>query len=133
MLTKSNTYPKFQYATLERPGFGDIIILGGGARGIHHFTELVGSNAHVTINWQPTATDLISTNPPIQYRMECPSPAFMVDELKEKCPAFRAAYDEEGLAVDEFAAFGPVNLFRLMFCDGWSKLVAAIGTRQSEV
>jgi hypothetical protein len=57
----------------------------------------------------------------------------MVDELKEKCPAFRAAYDEDGLTVDEFATFGPVNLFRSMFCDGWSKLVDVIGTRRSKV
>jgi transaldolase len=120
-----------QYMTLKRLGYGDIIMLGGGARGTHHFTELMGSNAHVTINWQPTATDLIAANPPILYRMECPSPAFMVDELSEKCPDFRTAYEEGGLSVEEFEAFSPVKLFRSMFCDGWGNLADEVRTRRS--
>ena len=37
--------------------------ISGGARGLHHFTEMVGADAVVTINWQGTADTLIQQDP----------------------------------------------------------------------
>jgi len=91
------------------------IMLGGGARGLHHFTEMVGSEMHVTINWTGTADKLIEVNPPVVYRMFNPVPQKVIDDLLEKIPDFRRAYMEDGLTVDEFKDFGPVVLFRDSF------------------
>ena len=115
-----------QYRMIKEKGFDGIVMLGGGARGPHHFTEMVGGEMHVTINWQPTAKEIITADPAIVYRIETPSPQFMVDELMSKVSDFRKAYEADGLSVEEFEDFGPVRLFRSMFCDGWTSLVGEI-------
>ena len=102
------------------------IMLGGGARGLHHFTEMVGSEMHITINWKGTADTLIDTNPPVVYRMETPAPQYVIDELLEKLPDFRKAYREDGLSIDEFENYGPVVLFRNMFLTGWESLLHVV-------
>lgn len=122
---------RHQYEVMREMGFGEIPILGGGARSTHHFTELVGSNAHITINWEPTAVDLMATDPHIQFRMSEPVPPFMIDMLCRKSPTFLAAYQTEGLSVDEFEDFGPVQLFRSMFCEGWQNLEHSINRSRS--
>jgi transaldolase len=119
-----------QYHELKSRGYRDIIMLGGGARGVHHFTELVGSDVHITINWEPTAKALLDADSPVVFRMETTPPEFMVNELLKKIPAFRTAYAAEELSVDEFESFGPVQLFRSMFCDGWTRLVEAVRSRR---
>jgi transaldolase len=123
---------RHQYRVLRERGHDDIVTLGGGARGTHHFTEMVGSTMHVTINWEPTATDILAADPPVQHRMDCPSPQSLIDELTEKIPAFCTAMDENALAPNEYESFGPVQLFRSMFCDGWQALTEAIGSRRAE-
>ena len=102
------------------------ILLGGGARGLHHFTELVGGSAHVTINWEKTADQLVAQGPPVLNRMDTPTPQDVVDELMEKLPDFRIAYQEKSLAIDEFAEYGPVGLFRSSFVAGWQTLEDAL-------
>ena len=52
----------------------DITLMGGGARGTHHFTEMVGGALHVTINWS-TADEIIKANPPITSRIDAHDPA----------------------------------------------------------
>ncbi len=106
------------------------VLLGGGARGLHHFTEMVGADAHVTINWKGGAGDLIEANPPVVRRFANPVPLSVVEDLRKGIGDFRRAYDEDGLKPEEFAAFGPVVLFRTMFADGWKKLENAIKERR---
>ncbi len=106
------------------------IMLGGGARGLHHFTEMVGSDMHVTINWKGTADKLIELNPPVVYRMDTPTPQFVIDELLEKIPDFRKAYLDDDLSIDEFKNFGPVALFRNMFVKGWTDLEQVIAKQR---
>ena len=48
--------------------------IGGGARGLHHFTEMVGGKVVVTINWEGTADKLIEQDPPVIYRLFNPVP-----------------------------------------------------------
>lgn len=106
------------------------IILGGGARGIHHFTEMVGSEMHITINWKGTADKLIELGSPVVYRMFNPTPQYIIDELLSKIPDFKRAYIEDALDIEEFKDFGPVELFRDTFTKGWKFLLAIIKERR---
>ncbi|MFA6505905.1 MAG: transaldolase family protein [Treponemataceae bacterium] len=108
------------------------ILLGGGARGLHHFTEMVGGDLHVTINWKGGAGDLIQQDPPVVWRMDNPVPDYVIKGLEE-IPDFRRAYAEDGLKPEEFADFGPVVLFRTMFTDGWKKLESAVKERRLKI
>lgn len=106
------------------------VILGGGARGLHHFTEMVGADMQITINLKGTADRLIESNPPVVYRIDTPAPQHVIDELMERIPDFQRAYTDKGLTVEEFAQFGPVDLFRSSFVKGWDSLLKAIKRRR---
>ncbi|KAA3660628.1 MAG: hypothetical protein DWQ04_18860 [Chloroflexi bacterium] len=82
--------------------------IGGGARGLHHFTEMVGGRVCITINWEGTADKLVEQNQPVVQRLFNPVPYKVIDELMEKLPDFKRWYLEDGLGIDEFEDFGPV-------------------------
>lgn len=100
--------------------------IGGGARGLHHFTEMVGGRVVVTINWQGTADKLVEQNPPVMYRLFNPVPDKVIDELMEKLPDFKRGYLEDGLSIEEFEDFGPVQLFKSAFTKSWSQVLDII-------
>ena len=100
--------------------------IGGGARGLHHFTEMVGGRVVVTINWVGTADKLIEQNPPVMYRLFNPVPDKVIDELMEKLPDFRRGYLEDGLSIEEFEDFGPVQLFKSAFTKSWAMVLDTI-------
>jgi transaldolase len=77
---------------------------------------------HITINWS-TADDLIAADPPVVSRIDAPTPTEVVEELRAKIPGFRRAFDEDGLAVHEFADFGPLMFFKTMFLNGYARLL----------
>jgi transaldolase len=104
--------------------------IGGGARGLHHFTEMVGGRVVVTINWVGTADKLIEQNPPVMYRLFNPVPDKVIDELMEKLPDFRKGYLEDGLSIDEFEDFGPVQLFKSAFTKSWGRVLDIIKERR---
>lgn len=106
------------------------IILGGGARGLHHFTEFVGGDMHITINWKNSADTLIKQNPPVVERINSPTPDYVIDELYTKIPDFKLAWEEDGLKPEEFESYGPVLLFREAFVDGWKFLLEEIKKRR---
>lgn len=97
--------------------------IGGGARGLHHFTEMVGGKVVVTINWEGTADKLIEQDPPVVYRLFNPVPQKVIDELIEKLPDFRRGYLDDGICVEEFETFGPVLLFRSSFVKSWRRVL----------
>ena len=108
------------------------IMLGGGARGLHHFTEFVGSEMHITINWTGTADKLIEQNPIVLNRMNTPPfPEDAVNELLEKIPDFRKAYLEDELTIEEYKGYGPVVCFRESFVREWNNLLSIIRYRRS--
>ena len=109
------------------------IFVAGGARGLHHFTEMVGGKVCCTINWEGTADRLIEQDPPVVYRLFNPVPQKVVDELMEKLPDFKRGYLENGLEVDEFEEFGPVNLFRSIFINSWNRVLNLIRERQKSL
>lgn len=107
------------------------VFIGGGARGLHHFTEMVGARACITINWQGTADKLLEQNPPVVYRVFNPVPQKVIDELMEKLPDFRRGYMDDGLSVEEYADFGPVQLFRNSFVKSWTRIREIIKERRA--
>src|ERR1017187_1116310 len=75
---------KREYAMMRDRGY-DIILMGGGARGTHHFTEMVGGALHVTINWS-TADEIIKADPPLTSRIDAVPDPSVIDELCDKLP-----------------------------------------------
>jgi len=110
------------YRVMHDRGYSAIFV-GGGARGLHHFTEMVGGDVCITINWEGTADKLIESNPPVVYRLFNPIPDKVIDELMEKIPDFRRGYMENGLELEEYEGFGPVQLFRSSFMNSWSRVL----------
>ena len=106
------------------------IFVAGGARGLHHFTEMVGGKVCCTINWEGTADQLLEQNPPVVYRLFNPVPQKVIDELIVKLPDFKRGYLEDGLEIEEFEDFGPVNLFRSIFITGWNRVLDLVRERQ---
>ena len=118
-----------EYRLLKVRGY-KTTMLGGGARGTHHFTDFVGGDIHITINWK-TAEELIEAAPPVVSRIEMPTPADIREELMSKLPDYRRACTLGALPVEEFAEFGPVVLFRSNFIAGYKHLVTEIGNRRA--
>lgn len=104
----------------------DCHFIGGGARGLHHFTEMVGADAVVTINWTGTADKLIEMDQPVVSRFFNPTPFAVVDELAAKIPDFRKAYFINEIEPSEYEDYGPVVLFRSQFEDAWRNALAKI-------
>lgn len=102
--------------------------ISGGARGLHHFTEMVGANASITINWKGSADLLIEQNPPVVFRFLQPTPYIVEEELVEKLEVFRKAYFIHAIEPSEYEEFGPVVLFRNMFESSWQKALALIAS-----
>lgn len=120
-----------QYQTLKDRKY-PVTMLGGGARGLHHFTEFVGADMHITINWKGSADRLIRENPPVENRFDKPIGNEILEELLEKVPVFKSAWSEEELAVEEYDNFPPVILFRSMFLDGWKQMKKMISEKRNE-
>jgi transaldolase len=117
-----------QYKLLKERGY-HATLLGGGARGTHHFTELVGGDLHITINWS-TAQQLVTADGAAVSRIDVETPQPVVDELCDKFVEFRQAFYEDGLTEKEFSNFGPLRLFRNSFLNGWYLLLAEVTARR---
>ncbi len=107
--------------------------IAGGARGLHHFTEMVGGDVCITINWLGTADKLLEENPPVVYRLFNPVPETVIDELVEKIPDFRRAYLEGGLSIEEYDDFGPVRHFRESFIKSWRRVLDLTRERRAVI
>jgi transaldolase len=104
--------------------------MAGGARGLHHFTEIVGAHGYVTINWKGTADDLIRQDPPVVQRFLQPTPLAVLDRLMLQIDEFRRAYWLKGLAPSEYEHYGPVVLFRTSFEKAWRLALNAVADRR---
>jgi transaldolase len=120
----------YQVVNDKNAGIG---FISGGARGLHHFTEMVGADAVVTINWKGTAEDLIEQNPAVVQRFLQPAPHSVIEELCEKLPDFRKSYFCFEIEPHEYEEFGPVVLFRSMFEDAWRKTNQIIADRRKAI
>ncbi len=100
--------------------------IGGGARGLHHFTEMVGADACITINWEGAAKELIEMNPPVVNRFAAPTDFSVEEELLNNLEDHRKAYFINGITSSEYEEFGPVVLFRNNFVSAWEKAIEFI-------
>ena len=103
--------------------------IGGGARAPYHFTELVGGDVNLTINWKGTADILLRDNPPVVFRIDNPTPKHVVDELC-RLDDFKRGYYEGSMRIDEFEDFGPVQLFKGNFVTSWNRVLGIIKQRR---
>lgn len=107
--------------------------IGGGARGLHHFTEMVGADAQITINWVGTADKLLEQDAPVVQRFFEPVPYSVIDELCEKIEDYRRGYFVNAITADEYEDFGPVVLFRSSFETAWKGALEIIAARRAEI
>lgn len=105
--------------------------IGGGARGLHHFTEMVGADCCVTINWIGTADLLIQQDLPVVQRFLQPTPYSVEDELLEKIEDYRKGYLVNAITPEEYEHFGPVVLFRTSFEEAWKKALDVVKQRRA--
>ncbi len=118
-----------QYRLLKERGYPGVM-LGGGARGLHHFTGLTGGDMHITIN-PDTADEIDALDPPVEDSIHAkPDPA-AVAELCDKLDVFRQAWEEDGLAEEAFSDYGPVQHFLDAFKRGWTALEACVASRRA--
>ena len=125
----ASTAGRKEYRLLTDRGYPGHM-LGGGARSPHHFTDYVGGDLHVTINWS-TAHELITADEPVVSRINTVTPPQIVEELSAKLPDFARAVTEGAMQVEEFESYGPVQLFRNNFIAGYQTLLAEIAGRRA--
>ena len=94
--------------------------IGGGVRGLHHFTEMVGGDVCITMNWEGHADALLEANYPVVPRLFNPVPDNYLDELLAKSEVFRKGYMNDGLKIDEYEEYGPVQFFTSSFIKAWN-------------
>jgi len=107
--------------------YPEVGFIGGGVRGLHHFTEMVGADVCITMNWDGQAVELLKNDFPVVPRFFNPVPDRYLEELLVKVDEFRRAWYEKGLSIDEYEHFGPVEYFRHMFIEAWEKTLTMIG------
>jgi transaldolase len=106
------------------------IMIGGGARKLEDFTELVGGDLSITINWKGTAEVLIEQDKEVVDRIGNTLNEQQIQTLCEQLPDYQRAFETDGMSVDEYYDYGGVELFRTSFQKGWNALLALIAERR---
>ncbi len=117
---------------ITKAHYPEVGFIGGGVRGLQHFTEMIGSDTCITMNWPGQAEELIRLNQPVVPRFFNPVPEKYLEELLEKVPDFKRAYMENGLNISEYEHFGPVEYFREMFVSAWKDTLQIIDHARKE-
>jgi transaldolase len=105
-------------------------LIGGGARGPHHFTELVGGDMAVTIGWT-IAQQILESGGQVKSRIGARTPRSIVAGLEARFPDFCKAFEVRSLRPEEFHDFGPVAWFQESFINGTNVLLRAIDARMA--
>ena len=106
-----------------------VVLLCGGARTPFDLTGLVGAAVHCTINWS-TFAQVLDDPAPFAEGYETPIDAAVIERLRKRFPDVDRALRLDGLGLDEFAEFGPVEHFRDNFIAGWTAVQAAISAER---
>jgi transaldolase len=122
---------KREYALMKERHYPGSMI-GGGARKLEDFTELVGGDLAVTINWKGTAEVLLDLDRPVVPRIDSDLDDCYIDELKNTLPDYARSYAVDGMQPEEYYDFGAVVLFRNSFQKGWTQLLELISKRRKE-
>jgi transaldolase len=102
-----------------------VTLLIGGARIPFDLLGLVGSGMHATINWS-TFAEILAMNPAPTASCADPIDPAITRDLSRTFPEVEKALRPDGLALDEFAEFGPVLFFRDKFIDGWHAVIDSV-------
>ncbi len=102
-----------------------VLLLYGGARIQLDFSGLVGGGMAATINWS-TAAELLAADLPAVATIEEPVDPAVEKLLTDHFPELRQALDPEGLSLEEYEGFGPVQHFRDNFIAGWHAVIGMI-------
>jgi len=122
---------KREYAFLKERNYPGIM-LGGGARKLEDFTDLVGGDLSITINWKKTADTLLELDKEVETKIAITLNDDQIEQLKKELPDYARAYDVDGMTEDEYYDYGGVELFRTSFQKGWNQLLALIAKRREE-
>jgi len=109
-----------------------VMLLYGGARIELDFSGLVGGNMAATINWS-TAAELLAADLPAVATIEDPVDPAIEQLLLEAFPEVRQALEPDGLSIDEYEGFGPVQHFRDAFIAGWNGVREMIESTRTEL
>ena len=107
----------------------EAILLGGGARGLHHFTDLIGGDHTITIGWA-MIEQLLQEDPPVVSRIDEPTPAEVIATFDQHLADFGRSYREHSLSPQEFCDFPLVKMFQQSFIDGVDKVCKVLGERK---
>ena len=109
---------------VEVEGF-PVQLLYGGARSTADLTELVGGPHAATINWS-TFAEVLEDDPPRRETVDDAAPADIDARLRATFEDFARAMEPDGLSLEEFESFGPVQHFRDAFIAGWTAVRDAL-------
>ena len=105
-------------------------LLYGGARTTADLTGLVGGPHAATVNWS-TFEEILEADPERRETVDDPPPADIVEQLTATFDDFRRALDIDGLEMEEFEGFGPVQHFRDAFIAGWTAVRDEVEAQQT--
>jgi len=98
-----------------------VTLLCGGSRVPFDLTGLIGAPVHVTINWS-TFRDVLDSGMEFATGFDTTIDATVRGRLEEISGDFRLAMQVDGLSIQEFEDFGPVQYFRNNFVAGWQSV-----------
>ncbi len=119
---------RVHYRIYKERGY-EAILIGGGGRGRHHFTELVGGAMAITIGWN-LAEPILQADEPVVSRIDVETPADILAELERHFPDYYKTVHEHSLKPEEFCDFGPVAALQNTFVNGTETLLKAIASRR---
>lgn len=117
------------YRVAKERGY-PVTLLCGGARIPLDLTGLVGGDLHATINWS-TFADVMASPEPFAMGIDEPLDPGALARLDATFDDYRRAMAPDGLTLEEFEGFGPVQHFRNNFIAGWTKVHEAIARERS--
>ena len=117
------------FAEVQARGY-PVTLLYGGARTELDFSGLIGGGMAATINWA-TAAELIERDLPARVSATDPVDPTVVATLTEAFPEVEQALVPDGLAIEDFEEFGPVQHFRDLFIDGWNSVRSMIAEERA--
>ena len=99
----------------------EAVLLVAALRGSYHLTELAGADLLLSIH--PTYQEAFVTGDfPREPRIQCPVPADAIRRLRQ-LPDFVRAYEPDGMAPEDFCAFGLTQRTLSQFTEaGWKLL-----------
>ncbi len=113
---------KRAYQLYKERGY-EAVLLVAALRGSYHLTELAGADLIMSV--APAFQEVFVTKDfPREERIERSVPADVIDRLRTM-PEFVRAYEPDGMAPEEFVAFGATQRTLQQFCEtGWKLLEA---------